>query len=424
MRRTWWIAAFMAVLVLAGCHGTHNQNSTDLRFLNAVVDAEPLDVLIDTDVKTSGLALGTTSGYSEFGSGSRDVQIRSSTNESILVDKQLTFNSGSNATLVMYGKRASIQTLVLTDDTPNPSSGHFKVRGAGLSPDTGPVDVYIVPGDIASTPATLSSITFNSVTDYFEMTPGSYRIVFTPAGTKDIIFQSPAQTFAEGEMATVIVFPAVGGKLANAELLTAGSGAMGVFLVNPFARIKAVNAVPDGGTFNFTADGAPLLTNVPFEGASSYVTANAGAHTLQVEQASSPTAVIASDATSLDPAHDYTVVAVNNLSQVQLVAFTDDNTLPAAGFAKLRFANALVGSTTVDVLVNFASQTTGIAFAGASGYYPLAATTTGYNVVFATPGGVSVIASLDTGEVDANGVYSIYLFGTASAPQVKIVRDR
>ena len=69
-----------------------------------------------------------------------------------------------------------------------------------------------------------------------------------------------------------------------------------------------------------------------------------------------PSFSIAAVVSQIGAAKDYTVVAVNKLGQVQLVAFADDNTLPAGALAKLRFANAMVDSGTVDVLVNFASQ--------------------------------------------------------------------
>ena len=59
-----WIAAFLAALaVLSGCHsGGHAQNSTDMRALNAVVDSEAVDVLVDADVKLANLAPHTSTG--------------------------------------------------------------------------------------------------------------------------------------------------------------------------------------------------------------------------------------------------------------------------------------------------------------------------------------------------------------------------
>jgi hypothetical protein len=411
--------------LVSGCHGSHAQNSTDMRALNAVVDAEPLDVLVDDDVKAAAVALGATSGYSEFSSGTRDVKVRSATNSAVLVDKSLTFSSGSNATLVIYGKRNSIGTLLLTDDTTSPSSGTFKIRAAGLSPDAGAVDLYVASsGDISALPPTLSAVSYAAATDYVEVSAGSYLLIFATSGTKDIVFQSSAMALAAGGEFTATVFPSASGRLVNAVLLTAGSGATGTFIPNPLARLKAVNAVPDSAAgLNFKAGGTALLSNVPFGGSSSYITTASGARTLQLEASNVPGSVIASLAQTLDPAKDYTVVAVNALAQAGLVAFPDDNTAPPSGFAKLRFANAMVGSTVVDVLVNFASQTTNLAYKSASPYYPLAADTN-YTITFSTSAGITVIASLSPVEIDAGGVYTAYLLGNAGSAQVRLVRDR
>ncbi len=427
MKKNFWAAALMAVVVLmGGCKNSgHAQNSTDLRALNAVVDAEPLDVLVDDDVKFAADGLGTTTSYTEFSSGTHDLKVRSSVNQSVLLDKaSVSFASGANQLLVIYGKRGALLTQLLVDDTNDPSSGHLKFRVTGLSPDAGPLDIYLSTGDISSTPATVSNVNYGTTTDYFEITPGSFRVVFTTAGTKDIVFQSAnTQTFSEGAKMTIAVFPAIGGKLVNAVLLTQGTGAAGTFLPNPLSRLKAVNAIPDSTPLNFKADGNALLGGVPFMGSSSYVTAAAGGRTLQIEASNVPGTTIASVAQTLDPARDYTAVAVNSLAQAQLVVFPDDNTVPVAGFAKIRFANVLAGSASVDVLVNFASQASGVAYKSVSGTYSLPASLTD-TITFTTPGGVSVIATISNVEIDAGAVYTVYLFGTSASPQARLVRDR
>jgi uncharacterized protein DUF4397 len=422
MKRIGWLAALVAMIMLAsGCNNSgKSQNTTDMRVLHAVQDAEPLDILVDSDVKAPALAFGVTSSYSEFSSGTRTVDARSTTNATILTTKSVAFGSASY-TMVYYGKRGSIGTLQLTDDTTNPSSGKFKVRVMGITPDSGAVDVYFVTGgDISAAPATISGVGYTAVTDYTEVNPGTYAMVFAAAGTKDVLFQSAPQAFADGAKLTVGIFPAAGGKLVNAVLLTSASG---VLLSNPLARVKAVNAVPDSTPFTFKADGAALLSNVPFMGSSSYVTTATGARTLQLEASNVPGATIATLAKQLDPARDYSVVAVNLLANVRLVAFTDDNSLPASGFAKLRFANARVDAAPVDALVNFASQAAGIAQNSASSYYSLAPGTT-YTITFATAGGVSVVATLDNVELDAGAIYTAYLYGISGSPVARLVRDR
>jgi len=425
MRNWGWVAALLAAVALvAGCHnGGHAQNSTDMRAINAIAGAEPIDVLVDDDVKIAGLAYGATSQFSEFGDGTHDVKVRSSTSQTIFFDKSLSFGSGASTTLLVFGTRSSVSAVQLLDDTTNPtSSSDFKLRVAASAADAGPVDVYVTQStDISASPATIAGAVVGATTDYVEGVAGTYRITVTVSGTKDILFQSPPENLLANTSYAFAVVSSGGGKLVNGILLVQGEGGAGTFITNPFGRIKAVNAVPDSTAFNFKADGATLLSNVPFAGASNYVTLASGTKNVQIEASNVPGTTVASLSQPVDPARDYSIVAVNRLANAQLIAFTDDNSLPSAGFAKLRFANVLVDSPGTDVLVNFATQAQGLAYKTVSSYFTLAPSLT-YTITFTTPGGVQVVSQLGPVEIDAGGVYTAYLMGTASSPQARTSR--
>jgi len=425
MRRLGLLAWAVIVLALvSGCQNSgSNQNSAQIRAFNAVLDAEPLDVLIDDSSKVSALALGATSSYSEINSGTRNVKVRSSSTSAVLVERSVGFGDGSNTTLVMYGKRSTLALLALADDTGEASSGKFKVRSTGLSADAGIVDLYITASDIVSVPATLSGIGYGTVTDYVEVTAGSYPFVFTAAGTKEVLFRSSAQNYTAGTKLTLGVFPTTGGRLVNALQLTPGSGGSGAFLPNSLARLKAVNAIADSTGLNYDSDGTALLSAVPFGASSSYVATATGAHVLALEASNVPGTPIATLAQQLEPARDYSLMALGSISQPRMVMLADDNTLPASGYSKVRFVNALSGSAGVDVLVNFASQTSGLAYSAASGYAQFPAGT-GYTFTFATPAGITVLATLSSVEILSGGVYTAYLYGPTSSPQPRLVRDR
>jgi len=421
MKKMWIVACLAALALVAGCHkGGSSQNSTQMRALNASVDSEPLDVLVDQDVKVSALAYGNTSAYSEFDSGSREVQVRSSTNQSILSDKTISFASGVQQTLLIYGHRAALQSQLLADDTTAISSGHLRVRIANLAPDSGPVDLYITNGPFQSSPVIISNAAYGSLTGSAEISPGSLQITLTSAGTQDVLFQSTAQTFTAGDYYTILVLPSLGGKLVSAVLLTQGGD--GVFLQNPFARLKAVNDIP-GTSLNFKVDGTSVLLNVPYSGTSSYVTSNSGTHTVAVEQSNVPGTVIGSTSTNLAAARDYSVIATGSGTAATLTLLPDDNTLPNAGSAKIRFVNGLTSGDAVDVLLNFASQVQALPFVNQSSYYQVAPSTT-YTITFTTQGGVSVLATLTPVELDAGGVYTAYLLGPPDSATIRVVRDR
>ncbi|HEX4627297.1 MAG TPA: DUF4397 domain-containing protein, partial [Gemmatimonadales bacterium] len=340
-------------------------------------------------------------------------------------DKSVSFSSGVFQTLLVFGHRAAIQTQLLADDVTVIDSGQLRVRVANLASDAGPVDVYLA-SPVATAPVIVGGATFGTVTGSAEIAPGSYPIIVTASGTQDVLFQSGPQAFAAGTYYTIVVVPTQGGKQVNAVLLTQGQSGTGTFLQNPLSRMKAVNDVTDSTTINFKVDNTALLLNVPFAGSSSYVTTNSGTHNVQVEQSNVPGTNIATLSNNFLAARDYTVLATGTIASPTLTALLDDNTLPAAGFAKIRFVNGLNGGGNVDVLVNFALQASAIPFAGQSSYYQLApsTSTTGYTITFTTAGGVTVIATLTNAELDSAGVYTAYVVGTPSNAQIRLVRDR
>src|SRR6185503_18067403 len=99
--------------------------------------------------KATGDALGSASPFTEADSGTRDVKIVSSTTAAVLLEKSLALPDGTNDTVLVYGRRATMQASVLADETTAISSGHLRVRAVNLAPDTGSVDVYIGTGDIS-----------------------------------------------------------------------------------------------------------------------------------------------------------------------------------------------------------------------------------------------------------------------------------
>ena len=411
------------VAMLAGCHsGSSSNNDASVRALNAVVDAEPLDILVDDTVQLPAVAPNTVTSFVSVGSGTKDVKARSSTTQTVLVDKSLGFSGGIRNTILLFGKRVAMNELVLPEDTTAASSGHSRIRVVNLSPDAGPVDLYLTATDISATGAVSSSVVFGSVSATTEITSTNLKVVFTGAGTTDILFQSTAQqTFTAGTNYTIVAMPSLGGKLVNAVILQDGGGA-GTFIANTQARVKAVNAMPDA-TVNVKIDGSTLLTNVPFTGTSSYLSTGSGTHTLQTELANVPGTTIASQSVNLGAARDYTMLATGTTASPGVVTLTDDNSVPNAGFAKIRFVNAIATGESVDVLLNFATQSTNIGGFSASPYLQTASGLN-YTIGFSTPGGVTVIAQLTGAQLDAGSVYSAFLFGTRAAPQVKLVRDR
>ena len=64
-----------------------------------------------------------------------------------------------------------------------------------------------------------------------------------------------------------------------------------------------------------------------------------------------------------------------------------------------------------------------LAFGTASSYYNVVPSLT-YTIAFASPGGLTVLATATPIEIDNGAVYTAYLMGATGAPQIRVVRDR
>jgi hypothetical protein len=425
MKRTMlksWLALFAACLfVLAGCSSSNNSSSapTRLRVLHAVPDAETLDILVEDEERVDGLAFSATSSYFDLSSGNRAIKARSNVNGAVLTARNATLSTGISYSMFLHGNRSAIQTTLLVDDTGDPSANKIKLRVMGLNPDVGITDLYVTPtADISAVTPIYLSISYGTVIDYAEFDAGTRYLTFTTGGTKDIVFQSAPITFTSGQKLTLATIASLGAKLSNATLMGTEGG---TFIGNGLARVKGVNGLA-GSTLKFNFGTTASAGDIAFGTGSAYATVLAGSTTVSVESAGVPGVILASTTTTLAPARDYSVVATGTLAAPVLSVVADGNNVPIGAASRIRFVNASAGTGPVDVLLNFVSRATAVLPGTESAYLQVASGTT-YTVTFVTPGGTTVIASVD-GNLETGGVYTAYLFGPASSPSARLVRDR
>lgn len=193
----------LALLFAAGCS---EGGKTRLRVMNAVPDEPSLDLLIDGTTSDSNISYGTSTGYQSVSSGSRHIQIEPSGSTTTLIDQTITFNSGTDTTILATNFSSSLSTVVLSDDNSAPASGNVKIRFVNAAPDLGPADVYIVaPGtDINTVSPNITSLGFGSASEYQNMTAANYEIVFTVAGQKIPQIDSGSLSFSAGQIRTFV----------------------------------------------------------------------------------------------------------------------------------------------------------------------------------------------------------------------------
>jgi hypothetical protein len=91
-----------------------------------------------------------------------------------------------------------------------------------------------------------------------------------------------------------------------------------------------------------------VLTNLPFEGASDYLTVRSGTPRLRIRVTGTSTVLIDQDAT-VNAGRAYTVLATGLVASIAPLVLEDDLTDPAAGNARLRLVHAATLVGNVDV---------------------------------------------------------------------------
>lgn len=94
-------------------------------------------------------------------------------------------------------------------------------------------------------------------------------------------------------------------------------------------------------------DGSEVLSDVPFGVGSDYLEVLGNTYNIDVAAAANSASVINADL-KFDPQMDYTIAAVNSLSNIEPIVLFDDNTPPAAGNVKVRLIHAAQSAGLVD----------------------------------------------------------------------------
>lgn len=120
------------------------------------------------------------------------------------------------------------------------------------------------------------------------------------------------------------------------------------------ARVRVIHSSPDAPAVDVYANGAKVLSDVPYLASSGYLAVPAGAYTFEVFVAGadpSTDAAVLTIPADLKAGVDYTVVALNEVASIEAAVFVDDNTTPAAGQAHINVIHAGADAPAVDIAV-------------------------------------------------------------------------
>lgn len=267
------------------------------------------------------------------------------------------------------------------DGVLQPTTDTAQVRVVHLSPDAGPVDVYV---DDA---LTLEDVTFNGVSEYLSVAAGQHDVAVTPANDAQTRVIDVTVTLEADKAYTVVARGLLADSDVNPILLEDDLQTMPAM-----ARVRFVHASPDAPPVDITLpDGSILFGNVPFgEADESYLSVPAGNYDLQVRVAGTETVALSFGDVGLQNGTVYTVYARGLLADGSISALVtvDD---PADGSASLgldpaeaqvRVAHLSPDAPNVDVYLDDALVTglVNVPFEAISAYLDVSAKTSNVKV--------------------------------------------
>jgi hypothetical protein len=436
-----WAASFAVALTLPflpGC-GVDDVNDGQVRVVNATTDYASIDLYTqDSDsndtLVVSGTAAGTVSGYSKVDRGSATFEIKSGTSAGNASSATGAITTDDHFTLVSYITGNTLDTVFLSDEENNPSSGNAKLRILnGASTEAGNVDVYLSQNacnalsttDTAFASAVAGPTAGAAFTQaYSQVTAASagttWNLCVTASGDKsNILLDLPTFTLKNQEIATLILTRTAGGVLLNASLLDQ-QGALTAF-TNSIARVRVVADATASGTVSATVNGVSLAGDAGSPSINSYVVVPSGAVTAAYEI--NDTAISGVTLPDLAAGSDYTLFIGGSISAPKITLIQDNNT-PSTSTSlpvEARVLSGVNGASTVTVNAGGKQIGSNVAFGTASTYTAITAAT-GTAPLNVTIGGVPQTALSDQ-TFTSGAVYTILVYGDSTAPQIVINQD-
>ena len=417
------VASFSCVfaILLAACSSSGGGGSgTNIRVVNVVPDAAAINVTVGDTALVTNLAFQGLTLYTSVDSGNQEFKVSANGGQSNAIDTTLNLNSSANYTYVVFNPVTITTALLIVDSgIAQPASGTFAFRVINCASGIGAVDVYLTPPgtDINSTSPTTANVTLGSVGAILTPNAGTLELRITSAGTKDVIFDTPAQNFVSQSEYQIVVYTVGSARLVQVAFLNIDDTGTGQIENNLLAEYKVVNASQVGSPLNVLVDGNLQLSNIPYAGVSNYVVANAGSRSFTVQAQSTPGSNLLTLVDTLNPATDTSIVLNGTAGALVGTVLNDNNLPPAAARARVRFVNSSPDLGPVDVYVNFSKQVSNLATNTASSYIEVTADSvvgTSYEFDFNIAGTTTPVLKLPNTTIIAAHTYTIYVIGLAN----------
>jgi hypothetical protein len=415
------LAIIPVLLIGLGCSEDDNNNTvapqvekSQIRVIHASYDAPGVDVQVDGTVAISNLVYGESSGYAEVNEGTRQIVVTpAGATMPEVISAQVPVQGNKEYTVLAVNSLSNIEPI-LVEDVRTPVSNKAKVRFIHASPDAPAVDIKLNSGTGA---AVFSNVAFKDIEDYVQVDAGSYRFVVTAAGATDEVLVFNPVAVQNNTVYTVVAF----GTLDNNDnypffvrvFVDNNAGNASVDLSAALADVLVTHASPDAPGVDLLVDN--LVVNsaaLTFPNNTGYLSVAAGTRNIKVNASGTSTTVIEANLI-LGADNNYSVFAVNTLTNIEPLVFVDDLTAPASGNAHARFIHLSPDAPAVDITLTDGTVVFGnIAFKEGTDFTPLSAAS--YDLQVRVAGTNTVVLDLPGINLMDGKIYTVFAKGLVS----------
>ena len=420
-------ALLLAVTTLAGCGGIGNSSDTGkVRLINGTSEYSALDFYVADAKKLSSVATYAASDFVEVDSGSGQTfkLTQAGSTTAAYQSTAASVTKDVNYSLVAYVTGSTLQLATISENQSEPASGNGQIRVLNTSAEVGGVDIYALASGASLTAASpiASNVSTSATSGFIDVSKGTYRLVVTAYQDKsDIRLDIPSFTLADKEIVNLVLTKSAGGVLANALAIVQG-GSITAYK-NASARMRVVANVASGGVVTTTVNGVTLgtaMTSPAVNSAYALVPNGTLAITATVNgsNVTTPTNLTAA------AGEDITLMVMGSAAAPTFVAISDDNTLAATGYSKIRLLNGVNGlAGGLTLTVDYSDVVSGVTSGTASAAQKVASGT-GINVVVSASGGNNSLWSNADDSLVSGSVYTIFVLGDSAAPVGFQKKDR
>ena len=176
--------------------------------------------------------------------------------------------------------------------------------------------------------------------------------------------------------------------------------------------VKVIHASPDAPGVDLLVDNTVAGTNLTFPNNTGYLTVNSGTRNIKVNVTGTMTTVIEANVDFMQN-KNYSVFAVNSVSNIEPLLVEDDLTVPAQGKAHVRFIHLSPDAPAVDITLTDGTIVFGNkSFKEFTAFTPLDAGT--YDLQVRVAGTPTVALDLPGITIEAEKIYTVFAKGFLS----------